>query len=460
MRIVNESASRIQKRHGTAGRRRRLTYAVEALEERSLMSGAGFTVSVHDPGNLLAAYPMAVPTVEAAGQILNGLIAIQKPISIAVVPEASYSGGYDGASATGSSDLLDSKTQDGAYEVVKPESFFDAVGQVPPNGPTEPPDITITLNTSLMGSDWFDPTGAARSDPVPASKVDFLSTALHELLHSLGLSYIREQPTSVLPPGGTTPIAVPGQINPYTEDTAFGTGADGQVLYFTGPTAKAEYGGPVPLYSVPTSDPMSISNYSHVGGSSGYPGADLIDLMNATGAAGTRYNVSNLDLAILADIGYTVLDYPGLQPAVSYGSSLGGFTVSTGSSLSKVKPIGTPKGTIGAVLQFSGPLDAEDAVDVSSYSVTLPGKLGPHHIRKPAKTIRISSAIYNPATNQVTLTLARPIARGQAAQLVVHGLLDSAGQPVGGDLTATLRGVVVRNQGGRTGSSHFKMYRQ
>jgi hypothetical protein len=450
MRVVNESSPLIQKGHAMARMRRHRIYAVESLEERSLMSGAGFTVTVDDPGNLLAAFPMVVPTIEAVGQILNGLISIDKPISVEVIPVASFSAfgsDYGGASATGSSNLLDSKTEDGVYEVVKSQAWFDAVGQVPPNGATGEPDIFIGLNMGLIANDWLDPTGAARSDPVPASQPDFLSIALHEMLHGLGFDYTRENPTTVNPVIGTTPINVPGQIDPYAEDTAFGTGADAEVLYFTGPTAEAEFGGPVPLYSVPASNPMSVSNYSHVGGAIGYPGADLIDLMNATGAAGTRYNVSNLDLAILADIGYTVLDYPGLPPEVSYGTP--GLGVSSGSSLVRVTPTGSAKGTIAAVIQFSGALDPEDALDLSSYSLTLPGKLGPHHIRKPAKPVPISSASYNPATNQVTLRLAKSIARGQAAELVIHGLLDSAGQPVGGDLIATLRGVVAKSRGRR-----------
>ena len=439
MRFTGESASRIKTRNSI---QRRSSF--EALEDRSMLSGAGFTVSTYDPGNLLAAYPSVIPTIEAAGQILNGLISIQKPISVEVVPTSSYSGSDSGASATGAPYLDGSMTKAGAYEVVTPGALYDALGRVPPYGVTGSADIGITLNLSLISGDWFDPTGAARSDPVPSAQADFLSTALHELLHGLGFDYLRQEPTTSVPVGQTQPVAVPGQIDAFAEDTAFDAGSS--VLYFTGPTAEAHFGGPVPLYSVPASDPRSISNYSHIGGAAGYPGAGLEDLMNADATAGTRYNVSDLDLAILADIGYNVLNYPGLPPAVSYGPSFG-FGASTGSSLLAVTTTGSPKGTIDAVLHFSGDLDPVAADDLSSYSLTFPGKPGPHHTRKPGKPVPISTVFYDPATNEVTLKLVKPLARGQTAQLVIHGLIDISGQPVGGELSATVRGVVVKKHG-------------
>jgi hypothetical protein len=314
---------------------------------------------------------------------------------------------------------------DGAYRVFQPAALYQALGEPLPDPPITTPgyepygNFVFHVNASDLPAVWFDPSVAARSAPVPAVGTDFISIALHEMIHGLGFGYLKVDPWVGHPPG-LPPVNVPGSINKFAQDTAFGAGGDPSVLYFTGPTAEAYFGGqPVPLYSVPPSDPTSISNYSHIGGAPGKPGAGLIDVMNQAGPRpGRRYNVSNLDLAILADLGYQILSYPGLANG---GSGSGATAVSIANVTSDGPTI---------TIQFNGPVDLVSTSDTSSYSLSLPGKR-----HKPGQSVAISYTAYNTNTNSVILVLAQPLRKGQRAELVVHGasIFDDSGYPIGGD---------------------------
>jgi hypothetical protein len=74
----------------------------------------------------------------------------------------------------------------------------------------------------------------------------------------------------------------------------------GGSFYFTGSGAARTYGSPVPL---------SYGNITHLGNLFPGPGSDLIpDLMNGVVFyRGSRYNISPLNIAILADVGIPVV---------------------------------------------------------------------------------------------------------------------------------------------------------
>ncbi len=70
---------------------------------------------------------------------------------------------------------------------------------------------------------------------------------------------------------------------------------DGTNFYFNGTNAMGLYGAPVPI---------TFGNVTHIGNEAPRPGSDLIpDLMNGVVFfRGTRYGITPLDLAIIADI--------------------------------------------------------------------------------------------------------------------------------------------------------------
>jgi len=151
-------------------------------------------------------------------------------------------------------------------------------------------DVRIYLGVDgyLQNELWFDPTPYnLMDDVVPTSQIDARSVFLHELGHALGFNGWRDDASGVLPASYAS-----------TYDALVGTlpGDSAGGLYFFGAAAQAVYGGPVPL---------TFGSYRHVGNAAGLVGDDLLlDLMNGVYfLQGRRYTVSELDLAILRDVG-------------------------------------------------------------------------------------------------------------------------------------------------------------
>jgi hypothetical protein len=161
-----------------------------------------------------------------------------------------------------------------------------------PNGVE--PDLRILLNKDYVVCPvsqncepelWLDPEPARRLDIVPAHRTDAVSLFAHELGHALAFN------GWWYPPLGQPPLH-------YGSTWDLLTYYDGSALYFTGAAAMALYGDRVPL---------TVGNNFHVGNATG-PGSDLVgDLMNGVAfSRGTRYDVSALDLAMLADMGLPI----------------------------------------------------------------------------------------------------------------------------------------------------------
>jgi hypothetical protein len=275
----------------------------ERLEARDLPSGLAFQFVLDDPANEFAAYPLLRTDLAAVGQILSGVVEGQGTVVVRVraddsIPRSAgstigvvFAGSVNGRSVYESAALAEARTG------------------VNPNG--SGPEIDLAFNArTFLPNVWFDPTGAARSAPVPSNREDFISLALHEMMHGFGMQGYR-----VVSGTGTGSLPA-GYESSYDALTAFGTGANAGRLFFFGSHAMALYGGPVPLTSTGASGSLASQNFYHLGNPSGSPGADLIgDLMNGVVFSfGTRYGVSALDRAILADLGWYV---PGLsdQPA-------------------------------------------------------------------------------------------------------------------------------------------------
>jgi hypothetical protein len=275
---------------------------VEPLEDRSLPSGLSFQFTLDDPGNQFAAYPLLRADLNAAGEILSSVLGGQGTILVLVKADNSIprsEGAPLGTVFAGSQ---------GGRAVYEPAALAAALTGVDPLGPGQP-EIEIDLNTqSYLPQAWFDPSGAARTGTVPAGKTDFISIVLHEMTHGLGFTGWRAISG---PSYGQLPA---GFESAYDALTSFGAGGNPNVLYFTGPSAEAVYGGPVPLTSVGPSNPDTSQNFYHIGNPAGLPGTNLIsDIMNGVAFhTGTRYSISPLDQAILADLGCPA---HGWQPA-------------------------------------------------------------------------------------------------------------------------------------------------
>jgi hypothetical protein len=279
---------------------------VESLEDRSLPSEVSFQFTLNDPSNQFTAYPLLRTDLNAAGQILSGILSGQGTIDVRVSADNNIPRAEGAPLGT-----VLARFQ-GGVTVYESAALGEAQTGVDPLGPGQP-EIGIDLNTqSYLPHVWFDPSGAARTGTVPAQKTDFISIVLHEMLHGLGFTGWRTTSGSGY---GRLPS---GFASAYDALTSFGAGGNPNVLYFTGPTAEAVYGGPVPLTSVGPSSSDSGENFYHVGNPAVLPGTDLLsDIMNGVVFyTGRRYSVSPLDAAMLADMGWSgqLTPLPAVQP--------------------------------------------------------------------------------------------------------------------------------------------------
>ena len=156
-----------------------------------------------------------------------------------------------------------------------------------PQGTTS--DITINLDRSYLPLLHFG------DEPVPAGRVDAASVFRHELQHAFGM-------TGYLQNDGV-PLSDGAYVT--TFDTFIDRHADGSA-FFTGPTAVSLYGGAVPLTTT-----SSTQNFYHLANALD---DDLVhDLMTGVYFSGQTYEISNLDLAILKDVGAPVVNLDGVD---------------------------------------------------------------------------------------------------------------------------------------------------
>lgn len=151
---------------------------------------------------------------------------------------------------------------------------------IDPNGSA--PDVIITVDTTFLTQGMYLNPDLSHTT-VPPGQWDGLSTLVHELGHAWGINSYRDATT--------------GALNPLREsiwDTFIRLQPDG-TAFFVGPNAEAVFGGPVP---VTTSN--GTSNYSHVGNTA----TDVVDVMSGVGSRNNVRPISQLDLAILKDLGY------------------------------------------------------------------------------------------------------------------------------------------------------------
>lgn len=255
--------------------------------------------------------PAARSALESAATMLAANLVVSAPVNVTfdVTGEFSF---LPSSLASAGSDLISSDP--GFHPTVvqhKIQTGTDANGSAP--------DGEINFN---FGYSW------AFNGPVLNSQYDFRSTATHELMHTLGFlsnvdeagrntyqdwtsfdQYIRTQ-------GGVSPIGAD-----YSWDTAYDTNltSGNGGLFFVGPNAVAAYGRPVPLYTPSLWE--SGSSMSHLDDRT-FVGTQQ-QLMNArtdTGA-GVR-ELSDIELAIFRDLGYTLVGDPGALAFIFIGFAM------------------------------------------------------------------------------------------------------------------------------------------
>ncbi|WP_370338260.1 hypothetical protein [Parvularcula marina] len=166
------------------------------------------------------------------------------------------------------------------------------------NGAT--PDLYVYVNPSFINSGQFfyDTTV---SQNVPNNQFDFYSVLLHELGHGLGFFGFQEVSDNGLPVD--TSDGFPAFFgNEYDLLVEY---IDG-IPHFVGENAMAVFGGPIPLEY----DQGPGSDISHFIGTTTVVqnGINLAQaLMNPFVIPGDRVSIGDLELAVLQDIGHTII---------------------------------------------------------------------------------------------------------------------------------------------------------
>ncbi|MBX9623223.1 MAG: hypothetical protein K2X82_05360 [Gemmataceae bacterium] len=250
-------------------------------------AGFVFPVTFDDPGGGYAAYYRPIAQhVAAAGAIWDRHLGGEASLEVVV----KFDPGTPRATGRSLTSSFAYQNWDGRY-VYHQGAGAEIRDGVDPNGAD--PDIEIVLGPGYLRDElWFDPRPFARTAPVPTDRTDAVSVFLHELGHAIGFNGWRDLTTGQLPPTYASTYEA-WSFNWYDD------------VYFYGPNATAAYGG---RYV-----PLTRRNWPHVGNWDGLPGDDLLfDLMNGEKFyRGYRFDVSALDVAILADLGLP------LQPAAA-----------------------------------------------------------------------------------------------------------------------------------------------
>ena len=176
----------------------------------------------------------------------------------------------------------------GGYNVWEQGVAYELRTGIDPNGAL--PDVRFLFNADYLSNVlWFDSNPYSRTAAVAGDRVDAASVFIHEFGHALAFNGWGDLNDGSL----AADYASPWDMN---------TRLEGGTLFFTGTQAQAVHGGPVPL---------TMGNNFHLGNGVG-PGSDLVgDVMNGVVFDyGRRYNVSELNLAMLKDMGVGVLDDP------------------------------------------------------------------------------------------------------------------------------------------------------
>jgi len=263
-------------------------------------------VAVPVPGNVTFAFnyttgsqywtPQSKAALETAANAVAANIAAPFPVTIVYTVTATSTSSRTLATAT--SDMASGAS--GFSGTVVQNKIQTGVD---PNGSTA--DGTIAVN---FGMPW------SFTDSVSGSQYDFTSTAMHEIVHSMGFISFVDKPgsntrtnwtkyDSYLVTSGNAKLITPGTYKFNTTYNSALTGANGGV-YFGGPNAVKAYGGLVPLYSPSTwAGGSSINHLSDTI----FTGTNT-RLMNALVNTGIGVRkLSAVELGVLQDLGYTVV---------------------------------------------------------------------------------------------------------------------------------------------------------
>src|SRR3954468_24991754 len=211
--------------------------AIEMLEPRQLLAGVQFNFILNDPDGLFAAQPLLVPNLQAISQILAQNFDGKGSVEVEINPSSAYAGGP--AMAPSGVQFVSS---DGYFTTVEYNTVYEARTGIDPNGAE--PDVRMYLDPGTYFNNYafLDPSGAARTAPIPADRQDFISATLRGLVTDMGFAGYQ------FTTSGAYGFGWGYYIYTWNDGSHLRTTYDklrNTISTFDGPNATALYGGPV-----------------------------------------------------------------------------------------------------------------------------------------------------------------------------------------------------------------------
>jgi hypothetical protein len=243
-----------------------------------------FDVSLNDPFGLMTPFRSQIEShALAAAEFWGARFSSNASIQISIRPANEV------ARAFGQSTFFPAIAHRNGFSIHEQGAGFELRTGTDPNGTA--PDIELGFNLNYLTNElWFDPDPVTRQAIVPSNRTDAMSVFLHEIGHGFAMNGWRADADFSLP---SSFMSTFDELLSFENDNVF----------FTGSEAMSLFGAPVP---------MTRFNHRHFGNIFPRPGSELIpDLMNGVVFfRGTRYSISDLDLALMSDVGLPVRAIP------------------------------------------------------------------------------------------------------------------------------------------------------
>lgn len=248
---------------------------------------ATIKLTTNDPQGRLSAFPLLVPTLQAAVDYLDRYVVFRGTLDIEINVESTSTGRF-----AGNGDISFAGRRNGR-DIWEASLVAESRTGVDPNPSKADLSIYIDPASSYLAHLWWDPAIATSlSANPPDDRTDGFTVLVHELLHGMGIVGWRDITTG----------ALPGD---------YGSVWDSLVTVSGG---KASFGGPatVALLGQPVEVRLGGSQGAfHLGAGPNPAGSTMPWIESANFNSyyyydGERYTLGRLELALLQDIGWTL----------------------------------------------------------------------------------------------------------------------------------------------------------
>lgn len=252
---------------------------------------ATISLTTHDPQNRLSAFPLLVPTLQAAVDYIDRFVVMRGTVDIELNVESTSTGRF---SATGDTAFAGRRNGRDTWES---SLVAEARTGVDPNPSKADVSIYIDPGSSYLAHLWWDPAiGTSLSANPPNDRTDAFTVLVHELLHGMGIVGWRDIDTG----------ALPGDYQSVWDSLVT---VNGNRASFGGTATMALLGQPVEVRLGGSQGAFHLGNGPAPGDSS-MAWVEAANFNSYYYYDGERYTLGRLELALLQDIGWTL--EPGL----------------------------------------------------------------------------------------------------------------------------------------------------